>query len=65
MAKCNFCGNEIEKGTGKIYVEAKGTILNFCSSKCEKNQLKLGRKARTTEWTNEAHENKRQKKGEQ
>ena len=51
MAKCTFCGTIIEKGTGTIYVQKDGTILNFCSSKCEKCQLKLRRKPRTTEWT--------------
>jgi large subunit ribosomal protein L24e len=64
MIKCSFCGEQIEKGTGKIYVEAKGTVLNFCSSKCEKNMLKLGRKARNVEWTGEAKANKLAKKGE-
>ena len=44
MAKCTFCGNNIEKGTGKIYVKKDAKILYFCSSKCEKNHIKLGRK---------------------
>jgi len=44
MAKCSFCKEDIEKGTGKIYVKKDGKILNFCSSKCEKNMLKLKRK---------------------
>ena len=51
MAKCTFCGIKIEQGTGKIYVEKSGKMLNFCSSKCEKNQLKLKRKGLTTKWT--------------
>lgn len=51
MAKCSFCGNEIEQGTGKIYVQIDGKILNFCSMKCEKNKLKLNRKARKQKWT--------------
>ncbi len=49
MVKCSFCGNEIEQGTGKIYVQIDGKILNFCSMKCEKNELKLKRKAREQE----------------
>jgi len=43
----------MEKGTGKMYVLKEGKVLNFCSMKCEKNQLKLKRKARTLKWTNE------------
>ena len=43
MALCSFCGNRIMKGTGKIN--------NYCSRKCEKNDLKLQRKARDLKWT--------------
>jgi large subunit ribosomal protein L24e len=52
MAKCSFCGKEIAKGSGKIFVKDNGTILNFCSSKCENNMLKLKRDARKLKWTN-------------
>tara|TARA_Y100000310_G_scaffold151291_1_gene150860 strand:- start:2573 stop:2761 length:189 start_codon:yes stop_codon:yes gene_type:complete len=51
MAKCTFCGNMIEKGTGMIYVQKDGKVFNFCSSKCEKNQVKLGRKFLETRWS--------------
>jgi len=51
MAKCSFCGNEIARGTGLMFVRKDASILNFCSHKCEKNLLKLGRKPRTTRWT--------------
>jgi len=51
MTNCSFCGRKIEKGTGKIFVFKTGKLLNFCSSKCEKNMLKLKRKARTLKWT--------------
>ena len=51
MVKCSFCGNSIEKGTGKIFVYASGKVLNFCSSKCEKNMLKLKRKPLHIKWT--------------
>ncbi|MEM5782605.1 MAG: 50S ribosomal protein L24e, partial [Candidatus Aenigmatarchaeota archaeon] len=37
--KCSFCGNEIEKGTGTMFVKNDGKIFFFCSSKCEKNML--------------------------
>jgi len=50
---CSFCKQNIKKGTGKIYVQKTGKLLYFCSSKCEKNMLKLKRKPRTTKWTQE------------
>ena len=43
MRTCSFCGKEIEEGTGKMYVKKDGSIYFFCSSKCEKNMIKLGR----------------------
>jgi large subunit ribosomal protein L24e len=62
MAKCSFCKNEIEKGTGKMYVKADGRIFFFCSTKCSKNLLKLNRKPRTTRWTAEFREVKKEAK---
>lgn len=44
-----------------MYVLKTGKILDFCSMKCEKNMLKLGRKARTTKWTEEYHKIKKGK----
>lgn len=58
MAKCTFCGIVIPKGTGKIYVQKDAKILNFCSSKCEKNLLKLKRKPITTKWSTRYEKNK-------
>lgn len=57
MKKCSFCGGRIEPGTGKMYVRKDGTILMFCSSKCEKN-ARLGRIPRRTEWTEAGKEQK-------
>ncbi len=51
MVNCSFCGKEIKKGSGKVFVKDNGTILHFCSSKCEKNMLKLKRDARKLKWT--------------
>ncbi|HEB37698.1 MAG TPA: 50S ribosomal protein L24e [Thermoplasmatales archaeon] len=48
---CSFCGNEIEPGTGKLYIRKDGTIYHFCSSKCQKNLLKLKRVPRKIRWT--------------
>lgn len=51
MAYCSFCNNEVLKGTGEIYVLKDGTALNFCSSKCKRNAIDLGREGRRVEWT--------------
>jgi len=51
MPKCSFCGNDLEKGTGLLFVFKSGKTAHFCSKKCEKNMLKLGRKARNVKWT--------------
>jgi ribosomal protein L24E len=34
-----------------MYVKKDGTIYNFCSSKCKKNNLHLGREGRRQKWT--------------
>ena len=49
--KCDFCGRGIEAGTECIYVDATGKSGHFCSSKCEKNLLKLKRKPQKVRWT--------------
>lgn len=51
MANCSFCDGPVSKGTGMIYVKKDGTIYNFCSSKCRKNNLDLGREGRRQKWT--------------
>ncbi|MEM1537502.1 MAG: 50S ribosomal protein L24e [Candidatus Nezhaarchaeales archaeon] len=50
MVRCSFCGRDIARGTGIMYVKRDGTILYFCSSKCRKNQLKLGRTPHKVTW---------------
>jgi large subunit ribosomal protein L24e len=54
---CNYTGEEIEPGTGIMYVANDGTILHFVDSKAEKNYL-LGREARDLEWTAAGRANK-------
>ena len=51
MVKCTFCGKQLPKGAGKMFVFVTGKINYFCNSKCEKNALKLNRKARNLKWT--------------
>lgn len=40
-------------GTGKLFAKTDGTLLYFCTMKCEKNMIKLHRKARDFKWTAE------------
>lgn len=47
---CDYSGEEIEPGTGTMYVRTDGTILHFKDSKAEKNYF-LGREPRDLEWT--------------
>ncbi len=51
MANCSFCDGPILRGTGLMYVKKDGTVYNFCSSKCRKNNLNLGREGRRQKWT--------------
>jgi len=47
---CDFCGSEIEPGTGTMFVRTDGTTIHYCSAKCEKN-ADLGREPRDLGWT--------------
>jgi large subunit ribosomal protein L24e len=51
MPNCSFCDNPISKGTGTLYVKKDGTLFYFCSSKCRKNALLMGREGRRQKWT--------------
>jgi large subunit ribosomal protein L24e len=48
--ECDYCGAEIEPGTGTMFVRTDGTTIHYCSAKCEKN-ADLGREARDLSWT--------------
>ncbi|MBI2148289.1 50S ribosomal protein L24e [Candidatus Woesearchaeota archaeon] len=58
MVKCSFCGHNIEQGTGKMLAKNDGSIFYYCSNKCEKNQIKLGRIPRNIKWTEEFRKTK-------
>ena len=47
---CDYCGADIEPGTGTMLVHNDGSTTHFCSSKCE-NNADLGREARNLGWT--------------
>jgi large subunit ribosomal protein L24e len=48
--ECDYCGGDIEPGTGTLFVYADGRTERFCSSKCESN-TELDREPREQEWT--------------
>ncbi len=48
--KCSFCGKEIPKGRGKMFVRLSGEILYFCRKKCERYYF-MGKDARKLKWT--------------
>lgn len=48
---CTFCGQEVEPGTGRMYVKKDGVTYQFCTSKCYKNMIELKRVPRRTAWT--------------
>jgi len=51
MVKCIFCGEVIQSGTGKMYVQTDAKVLYFCSKKCERNMLNLKRKPYQVKWS--------------
>ncbi|HUC38625.1 MAG TPA: hypothetical protein VL944_00660 [Candidatus Acidoferrum sp.] len=42
--KCTYCSGEVPRGGGIMYVYKIGTVSYYCSSKCYKNDVILGRK---------------------
>lgn len=51
MAKCVFCGKDNEDFKGVFLMKNDGSVNYYCSSKCRKNNLKLGRDKRKIKWT--------------
>ena len=52
---CDYTGEDIEPGTGKMFVKTDGTVLWFKHSKAEKNYL-MGRESRDLEWIHDEEE---------
>ena len=48
---CSFTNEEIEPGTGMMFVKRDGSVYWFKDSKSRKNMLKLKRNARRLMWT--------------
>ena len=61
---CSFCGNEIEPGTGKMYIKKDGSVFHFCTNKCQKNMLVLKRTPRRIRWTEHYSEAKKERLAE-
>ncbi|MCY4728940.1 50S ribosomal protein L24e [Natronomonas gomsonensis] len=51
--ECDYCGADIEPGSGTMFVRVDGSVTHYCSGKCEKN-ADLGREPRDLEWTETA-----------
>ena len=49
--QCSFCAQEIEPGTGAMFVKRDGTVFHFCSGSCRKQQLHLRRVGHRFKWT--------------
>ncbi|VVB74045.1 50S ribosomal protein L24e [uncultured archaeon] len=50
IMKCSFCGKEIKRGQGILYVKKDGSLIYFDDGKCQTNMLDLGRKAAKLKW---------------
>ncbi len=42
--KCSYCQEEIEKGTGIMYVRKTGALKYYCSKRCMKMDVKFKKK---------------------
>ncbi len=58
LVRCVFCGKEYDDFTGMYLIKNEGTMNFYCSSKCRKNHLKLGRDKRKLKWTSAFYESR-------
>ena len=49
--RCSFCGHDIDRTTGIIFVKEDNSILRFCSLKCKKSMVTMKRNPRKLKWT--------------
>ena len=47
--KCAYCQNDIERGTGIMYVRKTGAIRYYCSNRCYKFDVVYNKKPRLKE----------------
>jgi len=55
MTKCTFCGKEESPHKGTHVITNKGETNYFCTSKCQRNSIKLKRDKRKVRWTEAFH----------
>jgi large subunit ribosomal protein L24e len=55
MTKCVFCGKDEKEFKGVHYLKNDGSVNYFCTTKCQKNALKLKRDKRKIRWTEAFH----------
>ncbi|GIT11765.1 MAG: hypothetical protein CM1200mP32_12580 [Methanobacteriota archaeon] len=48
---CSFTHEEIDPGTGMMFIKRDGSVFWFKDSKARKNMLKLKRNPRRLKWT--------------
>ncbi len=53
---CAYSGEDIEPGTGLMYVKKNGEVYHYKTRKCLKEHQKLGRVNRYVPWTKVARE---------
>lgn len=56
MVKCSFCGRDEKSYKGLHLIRNIGVVNYFCSSKCRRNMIKLGRDKRKFKWTEAFHQ---------
>ena len=49
MVKCSYCGTEIERGTGIMYVRKNGAAKYYCSDRCYEFDVVQKKKQRPKE----------------
>ena len=54
MAKCSFCSQSIEPGTGFTVIRSDGKMFRFDRKKCEVSMLEFGKDSRDTKWITKA-----------
>jgi large subunit ribosomal protein L24e len=65
MVQCSFCGEELKEGEGLRLFKRDGSSYNFCSRKCEHNQVHLKRNPAKFKWTQKYASTAKKTKGTQ
>jgi large subunit ribosomal protein L24e len=58
MTKCVFCGKESSPYKGVHLIKNDGSVNFYCSSKCRRNSINLGRDKKKIKWTTFYTENR-------